>query len=146
MPIAARRYWRLLAQYLRPQRPRVILLAALLLGNIALQLLNPQIVRYFLDTAFAGGALDTLTGAAAGYLGVALLRQGIAVWATYLSENVAWTATNALRLDLVSHCLRLDLSFHRARTPGELIERIDGDVNALANFFSQFVIHLLSNL
>jgi ATP-binding cassette, subfamily B, bacterial len=145
MPIAARRYWRLLAQYLRPQRPRVILLAALLLGNIALELLNPQIVRYFLDTAFAGGALETLTWAAAGYLGVALLRQAIAVWATYLSENVAWTATNALRLDLVSHCLRLDLSFHRARTPGELIERVDGDVTALSQFFSQLLIHLLGN-
>ena len=145
MPIAARRYGRLLARYLRPQRPRVILLAALLLGNIALELLNPQIVRYFLDTAFAGGALEALTWAAAGYLGVALLRQGIAVWATYLSENVAWTATNALRLDLVSHCLRLDLSFHRARTPGELIERVDGDVTALSQFFSQLVIHLVGN-
>ena len=36
--------------------------------------------------------------------------------------------------------------FHKARTPGELIERIDGDVTALANFFSQFVIQVLGSL
>ena len=31
-------------------------------------------------------------------------------------------------------------------TPGELIERIDGDVTALANFFSQLVIQVLGSL
>ena len=66
--------------------------------------------------------------------------------ATWASERVAWTATNALRYDLALHCLRLDLSFHKARTPGELIERIDGDVTALANFFSQFVVQVLGSL
>jgi ABC-type multidrug transport system fused ATPase/permease subunit len=50
-----------------------------------------------------------------------------------------------LRVDLTLHCLRLDMSFHKARTPGEMIERIDGDVNALSKFFSQFVIQVLGN-
>jgi len=43
------------------------------------------------------------------------------------------------------HCLRLDLTFHKTRTPGELIERIDGDVNALATFFSQLVVQIVGN-
>src|SRR5262249_61083457 len=42
--------------------------------------------------------------------------------------------------------MRLDLSFHSQRTPGEMIERIDGDVTALANFFSAFVIQMLGSL
>jgi ABC-type multidrug transport system fused ATPase/permease subunit len=63
----------------------------------------------------------------------------------YLGQNVAWTATNALRLDLTLHCLRLDMPFHKAHAPGELIERIDGDVSELATFFSQLVIRLLGN-
>jgi ABC-type multidrug transport system fused ATPase/permease subunit len=61
-------------------------------------------------------------------------------------SSVSWTATNGLRADLAAHCLRLDLSFHKAPTPGELIERVDGDVNALATFFSQFFIHMIGNL
>jgi len=41
--------------------------------------------------------------------------------------------------------LNLDLPFHKAHTPGELIERIDGDVSTLANFFSQFTIKVAAN-
>lgn len=52
-------------------------------------------------------------------------------------------ATNRLRSDLAAHCLRLDMPFHNERTPGELIERIDGDVTALANFFSQLVVKIV---
>ncbi|MGH7463311.1 MAG: ATP-binding cassette domain-containing protein, partial [Longimicrobiales bacterium] len=37
------------------------------------------------------------------------------------------------------------MPFHKQHVPGELIERIDGDVTALANFFSQFVIRVLGN-
>src|ERR671920_73944 len=66
--------------------------------------------------------------------------------ATWLGESVGWTATNALRADLTRHCLGLDLTFHKDRTPGELIERIDGDVTALATFFSQLVIQVLGNI
>ncbi len=145
MQIPLRQYWALLAGYLKPQRPRVVVLAMLIFGGIGLQLVNPQILRYFIDTAKSGGALYDLVAAAALFLGVAIAQQLMTVAATYAGENVAWTATNLLRADLAAHCLRLDMSFHKARTPGELIERIDGDVNALSNFFSQFVIGLLSN-
>ena len=69
----------------------------------------------------------------------------MALATTYSSLTVGWTATNALRADLARHCLRLDMAFHKTHTPGELIERIDGDVTALANFFAQFVIRLLGN-
>jgi ATP-binding cassette, subfamily B, bacterial len=38
------------------------------------------------------------------------------------------------------------MTFHKSNTSGSLIERVDGDVNALANFFSSFIIHLAGNL
>ncbi len=37
---------------------------------------------------------------------------------------IGWTATNELRADLTAHCLRLDQSFHKERSPGEMVERI----------------------
>jgi ABC-type multidrug transport system fused ATPase/permease subunit len=83
---------------------------------------------------------------AAIFIGIALLQQGIGVSATYVGENVAWTATNALRAELAWHCLHLDMGFHSERTPGELIERIDGDVAQLSNFFSQLVVRVLGNV
>lgn len=121
-------------------------MALLLFSQIGLQLLNPQILRYFIDTASEGGALQSLINAALSFIGVAIMVQALAIANTYLSETVGWTATNNLRFDLAHHCLKLDQSFHNRHTPGELIERIDGDVNVLANFFSQFLIHVLGNL
>ena len=141
-----KRYWSLLVDYLTPQKWTVLLLAVALLGGIGLQLANPQVVAYFLDTAEAQGGLDRLFGAAALYLGIALVHQGLQVTVTYVGENVAWTATNMLRADLALHCLKLDMSFHKRYKPGELIERVDGDVNQLAAFFSLAVLRLGANL
>ena len=138
-------YQALLVQYLKPQWRRMVLLSLLLLTSVGLQLVNPQILRYFIDTALVSNATSPLLLAGLLFIGIALLNQGASVWATYVSENIAWTATNTLRTDLIAHCLRLDMAFHRAHTPGELIERIDGDVDTLSNFFSQLTVHLLTN-
>ena len=140
-------YGNLLITYLRPQRRRVAALAALLLSSIALQIANPQLLRYFIDTAQnPRSELRSLFIAAGLFIGIALATQLLSLGATYVSEIVAWSATNDLRSDLALHCLRLDMVFHKGRTPGELIERIDGDVTALANFFSQFVVRVLGNV
>lgn len=145
MDISIQRYWNLLLAYLRPQWRRALLLAVLLLASIALQLLNPQIVRYFIDTAGQGSATGSLLSAALLFLGVGLSNQVISACATYVGADVGWTATNRMRFDLARHCLGLDMAFHNDRTPGELIERIDGDITALSNFFSQFVIRIIGS-
>jgi len=56
-------------------------------------------------------------------VGYALLSQVLTVISTYVSTNMGWTATNALRADLARHCLSLDMPFHNARTPGEMIDQ-----------------------
>jgi ATP-binding cassette subfamily B protein len=145
MNIPIRDYWQLLATYLRPQRGRVLWLSLLVIAGIILQLANPQFVRYFLDQVENGGSLNQLLGAGAIFTGVALVRQVILLVAAYVGENVAWTATNELRADLALHCLRLDMGFHKTHKPGELMERVDGDVNQLAQFFSTLVIQFASN-
>ncbi|MFL5664039.1 MAG: ABC transporter transmembrane domain-containing protein [Ktedonobacteraceae bacterium] len=146
MNLPVRRYFALLVAYLKPQWWRALLMALFLLIGIGLQLFSPQILRYFIDTATTNGASTSLLAAGVLFISVALLKQGVAIATAYLTGYVAWTATNQLRTDLVAHCLSLDMSFHQTHTPGELIERIDGDVDTLSDFFSQFVVNLLSNM
>lgn len=145
MKLPFKAYWDLLSQHIRPQKGRFVLLSILLLGSIGLRIYAPQIMRTFIDSALAGEALQTLTFTAMAFIGIALVQQIVAVSVTYLGENVAWTATNALRAELAWHALNLDMRFHNDHTPGELIERIDGDVTELATFFSQFALNLVSN-
>lgn len=52
--IPVRSYWNLLSSYLRHQRARTVVLTVLLLTGIGLQILNPQIIRTFIDRATAG--------------------------------------------------------------------------------------------
>ena len=145
MNLPLKAYWDLLSQHIRPQKGRFILLAALLFGSIGLRIFAPQVMRNFIDSALAGEALQTLVNTALLFIGIALVQQGVAVGVTYVGENVAWTATNNLRAELARHALNLDMRFHNDHTPGELIERIDGDVTELATFFSQFALNLVSN-
>ena len=142
---ALNRYWRLLAHYLRPQWLRMSLLAVILCGAIGVQVVTPLVASRFIDRATSGGALRGLISLALLTMALALVGQGMAVAETYVAENVSWAATNALRADLVAHLLRLDAPFHTAHTPGELIERVDGDVTTLARFFSRFVVYVLGN-
>jgi ATP-binding cassette subfamily B protein len=138
-------YADLLLVYLRPQWRKAALLAVLLLVSIGLQLVNPQVMRTFIDAAASGADARALAVTAGLFLALALAQQALSVVSTYLGEDVGWTTTNDLRRDLALHCLRLDVSFHNQRTPGEMIERIDGDVTALASFFSQLVIRVLGS-
>jgi ABC-type multidrug transport system fused ATPase/permease subunit len=140
------RYWDLLSTHIKPQRGRFTLLSVLLISSIALQVINPQIMRFFIDTAMAGEITRNLAIAAFSFIGIALFQQVVSVSATYVGENVAWIATNGLRSELARHCLKLDMVFHNNHSPGELIERIDGDVAELSNFFSQLVVRVIGNL
>lgn len=146
MKIPFQQHWDLLSKYIQPQKKRFILLTTLLLSSIGMQLINPQIMRYFIDTTQTSKETQALIIAALAFIIIALIQQVVGVSATYVGENVAWTATNSLRAEMAEHCLNLDMSYHNNVSPGELIERIDGDVAELSNFFSQLVIRVIGNL
>ena len=139
-------YKSLLQNYLRPQWLKVTIMAVLLLSSIGLKLIEPQILRFFIDSAIAKTSLDLLIRAALFYLGIAIVVQLLGAVATYLGASVGWTATNFVRRDLAKHTMNLDMRFHNSRTAGEMIERIDGDVTALSDFFSQFSVRVFGGL
>jgi len=141
-----RRYWRLLSHYLAPHRLPIALLALVLGATISVQVATPLIASRFINEATGDGTMRLLVTLALVTMALALAGQGLAVAETWLAERVSWDATNALRLDLTAHLLRLDSGFHTSHTQGELIERVDGDVATLARFFSRFVISVLGNL
>ncbi|GHO57402.1 ABC transporter ATP-binding protein [Ktedonobacter robiniae] len=143
--VTSRQYLTLLRTYLGPQRLRVAAMALLLFASIAMQLLGPQIIRVFIDAFQYGATQQVLTLTALLYLGVAIGGRLVSALAAYFCEDVGWRATNWLREDLTRHCLNLDRAFHSRYTPGELIERVDGNVDSLANFFSRLMVLVLGN-
>ena len=140
-----REYRALLARYLVPLRARAVLLGALILAATGLQVYTPQISAAFVDAAVDGHAVADLIRLALLFLGLAFGSRLVLLASTYLTQDLKWRTTNRLRGDLARHCLRLGMPFFDAHTPGEMVERIDGDVMALANLLSAFVLHLVAN-
>ncbi len=139
------REWRsLVTTYLFPHRRIVGALAGALFLTIGLQVATPQVVRVFIDRATSadGGGLGLLTAL---YIGAVLVQQLFAVTTAWLSEVVGWLTTNDLRGDLMAHCLALDPDFHETHPPGELIERIDGDLTGLSMFFAEFLLSVVGS-
>ncbi len=145
MQAPSARYRSFLGIYLAPQRTRMAILATLMLIDLALQLGLPRVVQTFIDSATAGGELRTLLWIGVAYLAVAIGQNWTLVGWQYVAQNVGLIATNRIRADLTMHCLKLDMGFHNTCTPGELIERVDGDVSKLENFLSRFVVQVILN-
>lgn len=142
----ARNYRELVVQYLKPLWGKVTFLLLFLGCTIILQIVNPQLLASFINIVTTTGVTSTVGLIAASFVGVALLQQVFVILTTYVGERVGWSATNHLRQDLTRHLIQLDMSFYKENTPGKLIERVDGDITAMANFFSQFVILVVGNM
>jgi ABC-type multidrug transport system fused ATPase/permease subunit len=139
-------YRSLLVRYLLLQRGAAIWMSVLLLTSILFQAIGPQFLRRFIDAISAEMPVDYLVRNALLFMAIVIMGQLIYAWAAYVSAGVGWNATNAMRVDLLLHCLHLDMNFYKEHAPGEMIERVDGDVNLLGNFFSQFIVQIVGNV
>ncbi|MCQ6557538.1 ABC transporter ATP-binding protein [Paenibacillus mendelii] len=131
--------------YLYTHRAQLLLLLLFIFGNIALQIYSPLYIQRFLDSAQAGKAAAELLTIALFFLGLTVIRQLVTIVMQFITSDVTWKITNKVRLDLMRQCLNYDLSFHSRHTPGEMVERIDGDVGKLNNFLSAFALKMISN-
>lgn len=132
-------------RYLQPVKGRMALLVSLLFATTIFELVNPQIVQRFINVASGRGPVATLLYLAGVYLVIAIANQFVTVAVSYLGNDVAWRATNQLRADLMKHLLRLDMRFHNLKTPGEMIERVDGDITNMSNFFAMFMVQIVGS-
>ena len=137
--------WRLLIRYLTLYRGQVVLLGAILAATLAVQLITPLVASVYLDAAVGDASLDILLTLAGLTMVLAVIGQGVAIAETWVAERLSWSVTNSLREQLARHLLHLDDAFHHAHTPGELLERVDGDVGAVARLFSRFTVYVVGN-
>ncbi|MFJ2032188.1 ABC transporter ATP-binding protein [Streptosporangium sp. NPDC087985] len=123
-----------------------VLLALAVAAATALPLAAPQFTRRFVDDAAGGAGVHRLTLVALGYLGLAVAGQAARMVTAWLASRVAWDGTNRLRERLAEHTLGLDMAFHGRHTPGEMIERVDGDVVAVADFVVAFLLDVVAGV
>ncbi len=139
-------YIKLLLKYLKHLKFHAILLGSILAISVALQLIMPRILGSFIDKAVNGASVIALIYEALAFIGAAIFQQLLSLTSTYASQVVGWNTTNELRIDLIEKALSLDMNFHKSHKPGEMLERIDGDVKTLFNFFSKLLPNILNSV
>ena len=136
---------RLLFQYLRPERRPLSALLALLVVAMVLPLAGPLLIGAFVDAALDGESASQLAALGGLFLLTTLTGDALQLVVTWFSVRLAWRVGNRLRLDLCRHALGLDLDWHGDHSAGQLIERIDGDIDAVTRFASTAVLQLAGN-
>ena len=81
-----------------------------------------------------------------GFIGVGLLASINSAITSIVSAQIAWLTTNRMRAELVLHVLKLDMSYHNDNTAGEIMERVEGDISAMARLFSMSLVQLISGV
>jgi len=135
----------LLAAHLRPERARLAVLGVVLVVAMLAPVAGPVLLGSAIDAALRGEPTGDLLALAIGFLLVTVGGDALQVVVVWQSVHLAWRVGNRLRLDLARHALRLDLDWHSRHSAGLLIERLDGDVEAIVTFSSTAVVQLLGN-
>lgn len=130
---------RALTRLLRPHARRWAGLAVLVAAGSLLLLAGPLVIRRIVDRATDGASTGELQRLALVFLAIVIVGQVVEIVVVRAATVGAWRTTNQLRLDMTSHVLGLDHEFHRRHTPGELIQRVDGDVTSVSDLLGRVV-------
>lgn len=145
MKINLKDYVALLKNYLLREKGGLAVLFAVLVLNVLVETAKPRLLGEFIDQVATSVPLDSIYVLALLFLLLTAVKQGIGVLIAWLSQNIGWRATNGLRIDLTAHAMDLDMAFHKRFTPGQLVERVDGDINSLFGFFTTFITGIVMN-
>lgn len=141
--------WSLLKRvgaYVRPYWFKAALLVALITATSLLGLISPLIYRDLLDNALPDKDAGRLNCLALGLLGLAALTGLIQVAQGYLSSAVGEGIICDLRRELYAHMQRMSMRFFTHTKTGEMMSRLNNDVNGAQQAVTGTLINLISNI
>lgn len=144
--IRGRAPWRGLLQPFWPGWRLACALVVTVAAATVLPVLAPRYTRAFVDQATTGAGIERLWRLAVAYLLLAVGGLAARTVAGRLASGAAWDGTNRLRERAAAHALALGLPYLSRHSPGELIERIDGDVVAVGDYAVTLVMDVVVSL
>lgn len=91
------------------------------------------------DFIFVGGRSDLLHLVGLAFLGIFALRAAASVVQKALVTRLKELTAGEMRVDLVTHLMKLDGQFHQSYSPGYLMQRVEGDVGAIGKVWRAIV-------
>lgn len=128
--------WR---DYLRPHKGT--LAAAVLFMAIEGSMLGflSAMIQPMFDNVFLQGERDTLWWVGVGILVIFTIRAISSAAQKILITKVNQSAAAGMRSHLLRHLMTLDGGYHQVNPPGQLIERVQGDVTVVNNIWTALI-------
>jgi ABC-type multidrug transport system fused ATPase/permease subunit len=137
---------RRLLRYLRPYWWLEIEVLACMTIAVILGLVNPLVIKVLIDDVFVArniGLLHIIMGA---LVGLYVIRALFIVVTTYLYNFVGQRMIFDIRSHLFQHLQRLDLGFYHRTKIGEMISRVNNDVESLQSMVTTTFVDLITDL
>ncbi|WJS84708.1 ABC transporter transmembrane domain-containing protein [Paracoccus sp. TOH] len=130
------RMWR---DYLGPYWARILLaLVFLVVEGSTLGLLSWMLKPLF-DRVFVGGDTDAIWWVGGTIFALFLIRAATFVINRSLMTSVSLSVSTRMQTDLLSHVMTLDSHFFQKNPPGAMIERVQGDTQAVQGVWTTFI-------
>ncbi|MCE6969348.1 ABC transporter ATP-binding protein [Cereibacter sphaeroides] len=98
------------------------------------------LIQPLFDRVFAPGGSSLLPWLGLAILGLFVLRAVTSVASKALLTRVSQKSSTAMQVDLLRHILTLDHGFFQTNPPGALMERVQGDTNAVQGVWSSVIL------
>jgi subfamily B ATP-binding cassette protein MsbA len=98
------------------------------------------------DNVFVGGQTGSLWTVGLIIFAIFLTRAVTALLQRVIMKYVSAKCGGAMRQDLLGHLMGLDTSFHQTHPPGQLIERVQGDVGELGRVWTTLITGIARDL
>jgi ATP-binding cassette subfamily B protein len=133
-------------KYARPYRLQIITMFILIIATTGLGLLVPLIMRYLIDDIIPSGNITQLIYLAVGMLFIPLLSGLFRVLQRRLNAQIGEGVTFDLRKALYTHLQRMSLHFFTNTKMGELISRLNNDVQGAQDAISTTIVDISTNI
>ncbi len=136
---------RRIAQFFRPYRSRLGLIAVLILVTVSIGVVNPILLKLIIDNLTGPQDLGLLYLQTGLMILLPIVTSALGVWQSYLSNVVGQRVMDDLRLALYRHLQWMPLRFFTETRTGEIQSRISNDVGGVQSVVTDTASSLLSN-
>ena len=131
--------WR---SYLHPYTWVIVLAVVLMAIEGGMLGLLSYLIKPMFDRVFIGGDGGALWVVGLVIMAIFLVRAATSAGQRILLQSASQRAAAAMRSDLLIHLMRLDSAYHQINPPGQLIERLQGDVTLVNQSWAAILVGL----
>lgn len=133
------------ARYLRKYWGQELLLLLLMVLSSATTLVSPYVLKIIIDRVFPAHDYRLLVEILCFLLAVNVLRLGVGFASDYLFEWISNCITRDIRMHLFRHLMQLPLSFFNKNKAGDLVHRVNSEVNSIQSILTGTIVRLVNS-